>query len=374
MIMLSLDDREWKEFAFSEIFLIEKGFYNKKPNEDVNGDIPFLGATEFNNGITSFHCESDVAHASKTGVEKTDTLDNKIFSGNCICVTNNGSVGHAFYQKTKFTCSHDINPLYLKKHYLNEYLAKFIIACIEQQGVCFEYSRKWRPSRMVKSRIMLPINDNGQPDYEYMEQYIKERENNKLDRYISYCKSKLSELGDIIEVVPLEDKIYKDFFISDIFDTPKRGKRIVARNHVDGDIPLVSSIANNNGVSNFIGNRQGVQLYRNCLSIANGGVSAGKCFYEPFEFVASDHVTHCKNENLTSYQYFALSVFITKALFGNKYSFTREITDSRIKREKIILPINDNEEPDYAYMEQYVKNIMIKKYSQYLNYLMKKIS
>lgn len=349
--MLSLNDRKWKEFKIDDIFVTDKGVYLHR-NKMVDGICPFISAKADNNGVNGFIGNPALFSANSITVEKVK------FS--------------AYYQPHDFYCSHDVTVL--QSEYLNKYCALFICTMIMKQGDKYSYGRQAQLNVTKRQNIMLPITDDGKPDYEFMEQYIKEREEYQLDKYISHCKSKLSELGSIIEVAPLEAKTYKDFFISDIFDTPKRGKRIVARNHVDGNIPLVSSIAANNGVSNFIGNRQDVQLYRNCLSIANGGVSAGKCFYEPFEFVASDHVTHCKSKKLTSYQYFALSVFITKALFGNKYSFTREITDSRFTREKIILPINDNEEPDYAYMEQYVKNIMIKKYSQYLNYLMKKIS
>ena len=36
----------------------------------------------------------------------------------------------------------------------------------------------------------------------------------------------------------------------------------------------------------------------------------------------------------------------------------------RIKREKILLPLNDKGEIDYEYMEQYVKNILIENMSQ----------
>lgn len=42
----------------------------------------------------------------------------------------------------------------------------------------------------------------------------------------------------------------------------------------------------------------------------------------------------------------------------------REINDKRISREKILLPVNDKEEPDYEYL-------MYKKINQYLNYLEK---
>ena len=53
---------------------------------------------------------------------------------------------------------------------------------------------------------------------------------------------------------------------------------------------------------------------------------------------------------------------------SEKYNFNREINDKRIKREKILLPVNDNNEPDYDYMEQYVKNIIYSKTNNYLNF------
>ena len=52
-----------------------------------------------------------------------------------------------------------------------------------------------------------------------------------------------------------------------------------------------------------------------------------------------------------------------------KYDFSREMTDPRLQREKIIIPITKEGNPDYSYMEQYIKNIMIRKYSEYLSYL-----
>ena len=52
--MERLSEREWRQFDFPEIFDIKKGFYNKKPNSDGTGTIPFLGATDSNNGVTRF--------------------------------------------------------------------------------------------------------------------------------------------------------------------------------------------------------------------------------------------------------------------------------------------------------------------------------
>ena len=34
-----------------------------------------------------------------------------------------------------------------------------------------------------------------------------------------------------------------------------------------------------------------------------------------------------------------------------------------------MLPVTDDSAPDYEYMEQYAKNLMLRKYKQYLSYL-----
>jgi hypothetical protein len=42
------------------------------------------------------------------------------------------------------------------------------------------------------------------------------------------------------------------------------------------------------------------------------------------------------------------------------------MNDTRIKREKILLPINDKKEPDFEYMENYIKQLEYKKLNEYL--------
>ena len=66
-----------------------------------------------------------------------------------------------------------------------------------------------------------------------------------------------------------------------------------------------------------------------------------------------------------------LEVFLTTALEKQKgnFDFNREINDARIRVLKIMLPVTSEGEPDYEYIEQYVKNMMFRKYKQYLNYL-----
>jgi type I restriction-modification system DNA methylase subunit len=174
---LNLVTDNWKWFRYDEIFSIKKGFYNKKPEEVKNGELPFIGATDSNNGITMFTDIETVDLTSKTGDGKNTDLKNKLYNGNCITVSNNGSVGYAFYQAQHFTCTHDVNPLYLKNHELNVYIAIFLCTLIEKEKYRWAYGRKWRPKRMPSSLIKLPIrkDDNEEiiPDWDFMESFIK---------------------------------------------------------------------------------------------------------------------------------------------------------------------------------------------------------
>ena len=53
----------------------------------------------------------------------------------------------------------------------------------------------------------------------------------------------------------------------------------------------------------------------------------------------------------------------------NKYSFNREINDTRISREKIILPIDKDGNPHWEYMSKFIKKIENEKINNIVNYL-----
>lgn len=167
-----------------------------------------------------------------------------------------------------------------------------------------------------------------------------------------------------IQVVDLEDKDWAAFMLTDLFSSIQRGKRLTKKNQVEGSVPYVSSTALNNGVDNFIGNDEGVRRFDNCLTIANSG-SIGSTFYHPYEFIASDHVTHLKNSDMNKYVYLFVATMLNR--LAEKYGFNREMSDTRIKRERIMLPIDEEGKPDFLYMENYIKKIMIEKYERFIS-------
>lgn len=155
---------------------------------------------------------------------------------------------------------------------------------------------------------------------------------------------------------------WKEFFLKDIFVVAQRGKRLTKVNQIYGSKAYVSSTASSNGIDGFIGNSEGVRAFANCLTIANSG-SVGASFYHPYEFVASDHVTHLKNDSFGPLVY--LFIATQTGRLSEKYNFNREINDKRISREKVMLPIGVDGEPDHAYMEQFIRSLIDKKRSEF---------
>ena len=59
----------------------------------------------------------------------------------------------------------------------------FCKAAILQQKSKYAYGYKFNERRMLRQKILLPINDTGVPAYKYMESYMKYLEQQKLRRY-----------------------------------------------------------------------------------------------------------------------------------------------------------------------------------------------
>lgn len=348
---MKLNDREWCVFLIGDLFSVKRPPARNKDNYEV-GDIPFVASGSVNNGVMK--CCKPLED------EKLDEAG---------CITVSPVDGSAFYQPYPFLgrggAGSSILMLYADN--MNLYSGQFIAKMISNTCACkYTYGHMGNKDGIKRERIMLPIDENNNPDYQFMEDYVKELMARKREQYLDYCKEQLKIFGGGYSLIPLADKQWKSFFIVDVFDTIQRGKRLKTADHLVGEVPYVSSSALNNGVDNFVSNDKGVRKFSDCLSLANSG-SVGSSFYEPFEFVASDHITHLKNEKFNKYHYLFLATVTSR--LSQKYNFNREINDKRISREIILLPLNDKGEPDYEYMEKYSKNLLCEKIQMYIKYI-----
>lgn len=103
----SLDEVGWSEYFIDEIIDVSSGVRLTK-GEQIEGKLPFIGASESNNGITAY-------------------IENKNSSteSNVLGVNYNGSVGFAFYHPYQATFSDDVKRLKFKKGINNKYTLLF---------------------------------------------------------------------------------------------------------------------------------------------------------------------------------------------------------------------------------------------------------
>lgn len=151
---ISIKNKDFKEFSFKQLFNVKKG-KRVRMSTLKSGPHIFISAIDHNNGVSA-----------KTNLEPNNP-------GNLITVNYDGNgVAEAYYQTKPFWALDSVNVLY-PKFFLNPYIAMFLTTIIRKEKYRFSYGRKWHKERMEKSKINLPIDSNGNPDWQFMEDYIK---------------------------------------------------------------------------------------------------------------------------------------------------------------------------------------------------------
>lgn len=151
---INLNRVKWDFFDYNEIFDVVKG-KRVVMSEIETGNNIFVSAIDSNNGVSM-----------KSNLKP-------IFKENTITVNYDGNgVALAYYQNKPYWALDSVNVLEAKFN-LNKYIAMFLITIIKKEKHKFSYGRKWHKERMEKSKILLPIDDKGNPNWSFMEDYIK---------------------------------------------------------------------------------------------------------------------------------------------------------------------------------------------------------
>ena len=348
--MLNFKDREWREFVFQDIFVINRGEQGVYKQDMQTGHIPYVSATARNNGISTY---IDVANRPR----------------NMMSLAYDGSIGATFYQGTKWFASEKVVSIALKNHKLNRYIALFLCPLIERQKIKYGYAYKWSvETRMMRGKILLPSVCANTPDWQFMEDYTREREQRQLKEYFTHANNMLAEIGDIESILPLKEKKWKPFVLSSIF-TLETGKD-KGLNHLtqtpDG-ISYLGATNRNNGVLCFVEpNDKLIQPGNGIAFIRNGEGSIGYSVYKATPFIASSDLTIGYSDKLNRYS----GAFITTIAdtVRGKYNFSYKRSEKRLSKEFLNLPINESGEPDWLYMEQYAKTITQLQLKAYLRH------
>lgn len=346
---MNLDISNWKEFRTDRIFpLLKVGKANQQLLEDGN-DCFYVGAKRECNGVM-IHCAKDQA---------------LLLKGNCIVFICNGqgSVGFANYMNVDFMGTTDIVAGYNKN--LNEWNGLFLATIYCQERPKYSFGRKWK-THLADTIVKLPVvykddkpliddkceySDEGYvPDWQFMESYVKGLHHKPLTT---------GNADNVNKEIKVQD--WKEFRLGDYLSKVYKAKAINK-----DDIPVatdpnyairyITRTAENNGCEMLADVREidSKNIEKpNAISI---GDTTATCFYQEKQFITGDHMVIVRADKwLNKYT----AMFIV-ALLNNeqyKYSYGRAFLKDRIEDTLLKLPADEHGEPDWNYMEKYIKSL-----------------
>ncbi len=350
---MNLKINEWKEFKISDYFEVILSAGDLKIDDCDPGEVPLVSSGASNNGV--------VGYIDKAGDGKA-----QIFKANSITVD---MFCNAFYQDRDFyAVSHGrVNILYPKFN-MTPYAGMFVSSIIKKEQYKFSYGRAVYSSEIGRMKIKLPSTDLGDPDWAFMESYIKSLNYEP----VSTTKKNTAQALNI--------GLWQEFSVGDIFEI-YNGK-FITKEEIDenpGDFCAVQSGEENNGILGKINKQYCIDngytyTEQPCLTVARSG-SAGYVSYQNFGCVVGDSakILLLKDSSWrTPYVY----LFLKTLLMANKFKYTygRKVTEDKYLNETIRLPVKMTQEgkclvdvekkysqngfiPDFEFMESYTKSL-----------------
>jgi hypothetical protein len=149
---LPIDTTQWQRFKLADLFLPERGKRLTKENR-IDGNTPLATAGFANEGIAC-----SIANDEMQIYRDTLTID---MFGNC------------FYRGYEFACDDNIlvlNPLF---DGANQFNMLFLATVINADKYRYAYGRQYRQKDFREHVVQLPVDENGQPDWKFMEHYVQ---------------------------------------------------------------------------------------------------------------------------------------------------------------------------------------------------------
>lgn len=351
MSKLKLTDVEWGEFKVKDIFEVTNSKpYHKNNLKITKKGIPYITRTSFNNGleeiVENINVHKNPKNTISLGAENADF----------------------FYQSVEYITG---NKMYIiQNDNISKNVGIFLVQSFRNsiKDCGFGYGKGLTGTRFKERIVILPMDSQGQPNWQFMEDYIKQEQKQQAQKIIDYYERKLVELAG--DVVGLDKVEWKTFKLGDIFDLvtkSSKGLNHLEKNTSDG-ISYVGATNRNNGVLDFVKRKENLIYSGNAIAfIRNGEGSMGYSVYKKEDFIASQDITVGYNQYLNEYN----AKFITTIAdqVRGKYNFGYKRNQERLKRETLVLPSDEEGNPDFQYMSDFVKKLELDKAQEVLEYI-----
>ena len=347
---MNLDTSAWKPFVFGQLIdEIYKAKAHAKveltiSNQKKDNYIPFVSRTENNNGVDCYVLKSDLI---------------SIEEGNAIVIGDTTST--ISYQPIAFgTGDHMI---VIRASWLNRYTGLFIVSMLQKERFRYSYGRAFLMNLIKDTTILLPTNEEGNPDWIWMENYIKSLHHKPVS-----TKNKQNH------TLSLDIQDWKKFKIGKLFDVQLSKGDIKLDDMDQGPIPLVSSGESHNGIVGFIdtcGDGKAEIFNGNKITID----MFGNAFYQPNDFYAVSHGrVNILDPHFPLTKNIGLFIVSIIKMEQYKYSYGRAVYSNVAASMDILLPIRKNADntpfidkeykyssegyiPDWKWMDNYIKSL-----------------
>lgn len=329
--MGKIDTSGWKEFLVGELFAAERGKV-KNIQPLCPGETPIIAAGAYNQGIAGMY-EIDSAYENRITIS-----------------CNGAGCGSTFYHPYKFNVNGDAITLIEKSSMSDK--AKSFIACILNGAFTrkYSYEEKCSPQKALDEIVRLPATPDGAPDWAYMESYMANLET-KVAKSLT-----LLHAAKNAEKKKVDTRGWGSFALGTLFNIVK-GKRLTKAEMKSGETPFIGSSALNNGCTAMIGNDKN-QHPENTITVCYNG-SVGETFYQDQPYIASDDVNVLYPKFTMNRQ---IALFIVPLIKGvsSRYDYIDKWKKEAMEADKIYLPVDKNGDPDWDYMEEYMKMVQRK--------------
>lgn len=301
----------------SDIFDVKYGNSLSLSNldEDKNG-IPFVSRTEKNNGQSA---------KVKTNIECSPNPKNTI------SVAVGGSVMSSFLQKKPYYTGYHLLVLHPKTNLTDNEMLYYCM-CLKANKYKYSYGRQ--ANKTLHDLLVPSVND--------------------IPKWVNTAKIKKPSKKSILnKKLELNTNTWRYFKVGDLFDITgsKSFTKTTISKYELGKYPYIVTSSENNGVQGFYNH---YTEDGNVLTIDSATV--GSCFYQCLKFSASDHVEKLI-PNFKMNKYIALFLTTTLNLEKYRYGYGRKFSQTRIKQTKVKLPTVKNNQPDWQFMEDYIKSL-----------------
>lgn len=335
-----IDTSNWKEFRVGDLFDTCLSKDDIQPKNITKGDIPLISSGKTNNGIVGYIADDN----AKKWDANTITVD---------------MFGKAFYQKKPYHCvSHGRVNILVPKFDLTEKIGLFLCSIIEQVSVKYRFDNMCTGEKLSNDIIKLPATSDGQPDWDYMESYMK--------AVIEESEKSLESLKRADGTKHLIDVSgWGEFRVGDLFDklTLKCRKsdfnKAVDCSEIQTEefsLPLTNAKHFNNGIQ-FYGRPDEWDSAEMTIDIvSNGAIATGDVYAQPQKtgVLWDSYLVKCKYDIESEFvlQYMAC---VIQRCIKQYFGWDDKCTWDKVKEQTLQLPIDANGEPDWQYMEDYME-------------------